>query len=598
MLTVPDAVKGLFKTDGVYKNFRAHFPNGERADITNSDIVRESLSFTESVCSGDVIRFGGCERSVIEFETVGVENILGAVIECGIEIDTTSLTAAQLAAIAADPGDGVLVPAADSDIGRGYYRIPLGTFSVAGCPRNHENVAHRKVTGYSPNKCRLSPIEAAKLQWWSSGDKYRRNGTYIALANLGYYDPGFLTAMGFTRTAATMSGSPTQTSGSLSFTLKDKDGNDVAVSVTYTQNTYTPFRVSNVIKDFGGIDLGDIDAAGLLSFIRNNLEAADIDYGATALAYGFVNVLSDEDFIRLCLGPALPAIIFSDASRTSFCYTIAPLSEGPPVVLTAPPRFDPWTSGITPLFAGKLQVPAAVSVTIGADTFSTGTGSEPPTCWVWTPPVDIPLPDAVIEIPVAEERPYTENGTTRTWRRWDAGDMAGLFRGWMELQGKMLCYGRTGFKTAEISSASPVPLGPGDYSSVWWDEYDVDPVGYVIYAYGTNHDQAGSIRVGTGGSIYDLSANDMLKIASMDVSAIESTIVSGLSLALQNLGSYTPAELVMPAWPWLEAGDCLEITAEDNTVVTTYIMRRTMSGVQMLMDSIEAPGGEMEADDE
>ena len=33
-------------------------------------------------------------------------------------------------------------------------------------------------------------------------------------------------------------------------------------------------------------------------------------------------------------------------------------------------------------------------------------------------------------------------------------------------------------------------------------------------------------------------------------------------------------------------------------MVLVGIFRRTMTGVQMLMDSIEAPGGELEADDE
>ena len=592
MLTIPDAIKTLFKTDGVFKNFRAHVPNGERADITNADIVRESMRFTESACSDSSFRFGGGERSVIEFETVGVDNILGDLIECGIEIDTTSLTAAQLTAIGADPGDGVLVLASASDIGRGYYRVPLGSFIVASCPRNHENIAHRKVTGYSPDKLALSPIESAKLQWWSSGDQYKNNLDYIALANVGYYAPEILTALGFTKTAATFSG-PTQTTGTLSFTLKDKNGNNVSVSATYTQNSYTPFKISNYITDFGGIDLGDIDAAGLLSFVREKLAAAQIDYGATAMQYGFVNILSDEDFIRLCLWPALPAIVFSDKLHTNYCYTIAPLTEGPQVMLSEVPAYSTGWAPVT-IFPASLKLPASVSVTIGADTFSAGIGNTPPSCWVWSFPATMPVPGARIEIPVAEWREYAENGITRTWRRWDAGKMADVLRGWMEIQGKLMCYGRTGCRLAEISPASPISIGPGDYSSVWWDEYDIDPVGFVTYTYGKNHDQSGTIRVASGNSIYDLGDNAVMDFFAMDVSAIESAIVNGLSTALRNLGSYTPAEISMPAWPWLEPGDCLEITAEDNTVVTTFIARRTISGVQLLNDSIEAPGGETE----
>ena len=157
MLNVPDAVKALYKLDRIRKNFRAHFPNGERGDITNADVVQESLHFTESLCSRDVFRFGLAEASVIEFETVGVGNIYGSVMECGIEIDVSSLTAAQISAIQAGTWDGTLVPAADSDRGYPYFRIPLGVFRVASCPRNHGAMTRRKVTAYSADQIRADP---------------------------------------------------------------------------------------------------------------------------------------------------------------------------------------------------------------------------------------------------------------------------------------------------------------------------------------------------------------------------------------------------------------------------------------------------------
>ena len=77
MLNIPDSVKAPYKQDGVRKNFRAHFPGGELPDITNDNIVQESVKFTESICSQDVFKFGLTEASVIEFETVGVANMYG-----------------------------------------------------------------------------------------------------------------------------------------------------------------------------------------------------------------------------------------------------------------------------------------------------------------------------------------------------------------------------------------------------------------------------------------------------------------------------------------------------------------------------------------
>lgn len=85
MLTIPSAVEDALK-NGAQKNFRVHFPNGERADITNDNIVSESVSFTESICSQSELKFGLAEASVLEFETVGVENIRGAEIEASVEV--------------------------------------------------------------------------------------------------------------------------------------------------------------------------------------------------------------------------------------------------------------------------------------------------------------------------------------------------------------------------------------------------------------------------------------------------------------------------------------------------------------------------------
>ena len=89
MLDIPEKVKDLFRTDNIKKNFRVHFPNGERADITNDNLIADSVRFTESLCSRNNLKFGLCEASVLEFETIDVENIKGCEITAGIEICIT-----------------------------------------------------------------------------------------------------------------------------------------------------------------------------------------------------------------------------------------------------------------------------------------------------------------------------------------------------------------------------------------------------------------------------------------------------------------------------------------------------------------------------
>lgn len=88
MLNIPEEIKQKL-LEGCNKNFRVLFPNGEHSDITNENIVSESVSFTESICSQSELKFGLCESPVIEFETFGIGKIKGCEIECSLEIPTT-----------------------------------------------------------------------------------------------------------------------------------------------------------------------------------------------------------------------------------------------------------------------------------------------------------------------------------------------------------------------------------------------------------------------------------------------------------------------------------------------------------------------------
>ena len=109
MLNIPDSIKALYLADTdpyIRRNFRVHFPNGELPDINNDQIVSESMQLTESIMSQNTFKFGLAEAPQISFETVGVGNMMGLTIECSHEIETSSLTAAQISDIQADTWDG------------------------------------------------------------------------------------------------------------------------------------------------------------------------------------------------------------------------------------------------------------------------------------------------------------------------------------------------------------------------------------------------------------------------------------------------------------------------------------------------------------
>ena len=150
MLNIPEEVKQLFRQGSVKKNIRVHFPNGEREDITNSNLISESFSFTESICSQDTLKFGLCEASMVEFETFGVGNIKDFTIEVSIEITYQE-----------NP-----------------YKIPIGVFVVDSCEKQ-SNLNRRKIIAYSKSFDfdKISSLEIGK----------RENIAY-SHATRGYYD--------------------------------------------------------------------------------------------------------------------------------------------------------------------------------------------------------------------------------------------------------------------------------------------------------------------------------------------------------------------------------------------------------------------------
>ena len=133
MITIPESIKSLLKSDSSRKNFRVHFPNGEREDITNANIVSESVTLTESICSTQQLKIGMCETPSIEFETLGVGYIRGAEIECSLEVICDSTVSGAVYR---------------EDIDQYVYPIPYGTFIVDSC-KKQADMSHRQIVAYN-----------------------------------------------------------------------------------------------------------------------------------------------------------------------------------------------------------------------------------------------------------------------------------------------------------------------------------------------------------------------------------------------------------------------------------------------------------------
>lgn len=78
MLDISEELKDEFKKTSVYKKLIIRFPNGEHDDITNDQILSESMVIRELLSSQDELRFGTCNATKFEVTVAEVvANIKG-----------------------------------------------------------------------------------------------------------------------------------------------------------------------------------------------------------------------------------------------------------------------------------------------------------------------------------------------------------------------------------------------------------------------------------------------------------------------------------------------------------------------------------------
>ena len=182
MLNIPQDIKDLLHQDTCKKNIRIVFPNGERTDICNDLIVKDSVSFKESLCSQNSFKFGLAEASIFECETVGVGNIKGATIEVFCEVYCPQSVSGAVW---------------QTDLQAWVYQIEYGTFKVQSCDRQADLI-HRKILCYSllnGNEGIINPVTLNIItEGTSANNAYTPDLMKMAFANVPRnIDLGFTT---------------------------------------------------------------------------------------------------------------------------------------------------------------------------------------------------------------------------------------------------------------------------------------------------------------------------------------------------------------------------------------------------------------------
>ena len=620
MLTIPETIQALLRADSVRKNFRVQFPNGEHADLTNSDIVAGSVHFTESVCSREAFRFGLAESSVIKFETVGVGQIRGATIKCFCEIDTSSLTSAQITAIRNDPGDGSIVLASASDIGYGFYRIPYGVFVVDTCPRNHEAISHRQVTAYSPAYYNVPNLmEQAKLQCPipHSGWTYQPLIAPLVLAQLAYQSDDPIIAAGWTGTDWSMTMAGGNING-IKVRVTNADGHTLDIYVSYIYKwmptdtsdgqIFSLWYTKSVYRDF-------------LTRVDNYLSSLNVQY-TTATVAGSVTVpLPDVQTLRYLISRQVqvydgvtytgqtgssaydavtPYVAFyerqngdSSIYNTTSKILMLDIESGSPGRLVYYPygiTSDPEVSASGRSWA-YVYMPDKVIITVDDITAGTSTTSgfiskPADTDWgikYYTPPADYPLAGVTVK--------YEANGDERNISSFSGQvDFARLINDYLELCGWVSSPARDGdARLIHLSDATALPYAPSDYSEYWFDEDSGTRIGAVRYTAMVGDERTvADYQFGNGEGIYDMSANSIFERIGYSPAQVNAFLQAYFVPYVQNL-VLNGIEMEARGLPQLEAGDYITVS-DGSTSVGAYAVRRELRGEQVLFDSLESAG--------
>lgn len=580
MLNIPDSVKALFKQDGVYKNFRARFPNGELPDITNENIVQESVKFTESICSQDIFCFGLAEASCIEFETVGIENIYGYFIECGIEIDCSSLSAAEKASIAEGTWDGD--PIYNEEQVVSAFRVPYGVFRVESCPRDHQALAHRNVTAYTLTISDDVPppqFEQTKISaHLPTSATYKPNAKRLIMSFFAENSEETMTANGYTKTLlkkiqadrrsnltffGTAQGVGKNSQGMTVLVEFDVYGTVYYLSETQAYTGTAKDSLFHITQNYNGSSL--FSAIELRSFAINPAQSGYASLG---------------DFIRAnfkaCYTPDLAIV---NPSYTFSLISYAYYNKYIPIDKDFPCIYPYRGKGMTVAVRVPLLI---VDKDSTAEYGSRASGSISVSEWLGTEDT----------LKLAFAATYS-NGNYTGFA--DAYSMSEVIENYLEPHAQFCAPARKGgFELIRLSKTSPITVLPGEYEQFWYDDFDVEQIKEVRYSLMNSNGETleGAVETGlSGNSIYEMSGNNAFAESTMQTTAAADDYLTAQLVPYLPDIAFSPIDLVMKGLPYLQARDYLSVAAQDGAICESYILRQEISGVQVLESKIESTSG-------
>lgn len=575
MLAIPEEIKALYQDDGIQRNIRICFPNGERADITTEDIVEEAFSFTESLCSWSSLKLGLCEANVIQFECKGIENIKGCEIEVFHEIDISS----QSEAFIAEYGT------VTEDVAFPYYRIPFGGFVVKSCKRQTD-MNRRKVVAYSQLVDDVDDLNAVERMKMSarvlSKVDYKADLMALVVSNIKNFH---------------------------------KTPNDILV---FDDNVWDVEMESYVLDSFASesenamyeliAQTGTFKVYGSeMEWYRNRV--FNIRYDRVANYDEVVKDILDKTVFTDALKLKPECMLWRKGS--DYTYGMAPSVQFNEQYL-----FYPYITGLADEDRIEISLPLTISYTkkdvetLKRETLYEWTVADGGNATEYVINEDYYTQDIIYK------RAKVADGSVYSCEDVDV-DFGNLVTACMELNGMFGKASRNGgmaffsindnFKIYPSDILYPsddlyirTPNGgnvePSTYIDAWYDESFTKPFEAVSVTYlnadgeeiTTTHrivDENAEGYNSVNYQTYSLSDNYLIQNGTFTDDAI-TAILERVASNIKDV-CYMPADIDLAGMPWLETGDVVSIVTSDGTV-DTIILRRTLKGILSLMDNFES----------
>lgn len=558
MLTIPDTIKDLLHLDSCQKNIRINFPSMVRSDICNDLIVKDSVSFKESLCSQNKLKFGLCEAPIFECETVGVGNVKGEQIQVYCEVFCDSSVSGAVW---------------QADLMHYVYQIPMGVYTIDSCQRQAD-MNHRKIVAYGKASSLDAPNEILSLK------------ERISL-HVDYYEPDAYNS--FLMKANLTGRIPGATYTNISYTHEEKS---MAVAYIPASPTYIYLYMLYV-----RIPIPENSTyLYFADYTRSEKTRQQIEGWLRPLQRDY------DKYFKTFIDAFDPNCMFLDWSDS-------PQPFVPKVYYAKGKYVDAYKIDSKPNsvpYSTESYICIPVGLNYHGNKFYF---RDPDEQYFYT--VALPSNVPTYKMKYLYQNAYKWGGVT--YYATDPIDYVTDFKSAVELTGQFAYITRAdGLALVNLKrqfgltpgnnlkpgtnvypqSVTGGRLLPEDYESCWYDDGYTLPYGKITVKYkdtGNHDNEFNYYLVGYDENtppetyqVYDLSDIDIIKNGKWTENQI-STICGQIANNISNV-SYMPVQFTGRGLPYVEAGDTFEILTSSGDSITTIVLNKTTKGELHLVD--------------